>query len=88
MTVTVEPTFLSPLTFVLAVRLMSHTSFPFCTVILSLVTAMTFPVIWAVCANAVLLSVRLAAAIAISPNASFYARCSLDLFRSSLRNPP
>jgi hypothetical protein len=34
-------------------------------VILSLVTAMTFPVIWAVCANAVLLSVRLAAAIAM-----------------------
>jgi hypothetical protein len=24
----------------------------------------------------------------ISPNASFNARCSLGLFRSSLRNPP
>jgi len=98
-TVTVEPTFSSPFTVVLATRLITHSSLSFWMVILELLTATTLPVIVAVWAKSELRA-TLPATITqsndfifittldrcVSPNASFYARCSLDLFRSSL--PP
>lgn len=44
--VTFDPTFTSPLTFVLESRAISHRSFPFCTAIIVSFTSRTGPVTW------------------------------------------
>ena len=64
-TVTVEPTFTSPLAFIVGSRSISHRSVPFCTVILLPVISSTVPVTWYVfapAANVVPLNAKLNAA--------------------------
>src|SRR6476660_4924192 len=91
-TVTFSPTFRSPVTFVLASRLISQRSFPFWTAIIESVTSSTGPVTWYVfppAAKAALLNARLAAANKLSGN--FIFMCRLDSRRlfvfKRFRNP-